>query len=142
MTRIRLPPRPYRLEVAPAVKADLLAFHRDVTTAFWVLVQELRDDQRKLVALAGQGEPAIEDFFDVLRIREYMRGRPSRELWRLKSYDLERNGHRVRFIYVVFEPSRLIIILAAVPRRWNYATEDDLGKRIASDHDRYAEKYG
>lgn len=123
-------------------EADLSVLHRDVATAFWVLIQELKDDQRKLVLLAEQGIPEAGDFFDVVSVAKYFRGDPRRKLLRLKFYDLERKGHSVRFIYAVFEPSRLIIILAAAPRRWNYATEDDLGKRIASDYDRFSEKYG
>ncbi|WP_401740953.1 hypothetical protein [Stenotrophomonas geniculata] len=143
MAKVRLPLRPIDLRVLKVVNADLAAIGSDtLTKGFWALIQELKDDSRKLEILAGGADTSHDDFFDVCPVSVYVRGRPSRPIWRLKSYDLHRQGLHFRIIYVYFKATRTIIVLAVAPRGWNYDHNDALGQRIASDSDRLAGNFG
>lgn len=143
MVKVRLPQRPITLRVLKVVDADLLALGSDqLTKGFWALIKELKDDSRKLEALAGAEDASHANFFDVVPITVYVRGKPSRPIWRLKSYDLVRQGLHFRIIYVYFKVTRTAIVLAVAPRGWDYDHNDALGKRIASDSDRLAGSFG
>ncbi|MDA3306116.1 MULTISPECIES: hypothetical protein [Stenotrophomonas] len=143
MAKVRLPKRPITLRVLKVVEADLAAINEPkVTKGFWALIQELKDDSRKLEALSGADNSAHGDFFDVVPITVYVKGRPSRPIWRLKSYDLARQGLHFRIIYVYFKATRTAIVLAVAPRDWDYDHNDALGQRITRDSDRLEGSFG
>lgn len=142
MAKVRLPPKPpppSRLEVLPAAARDLEAMGQPALKGkFWAFIEELRDDQRKLTALAGREETQTGDFFNVVVVGEFARHLPKRRILRIKSYQML----DVRFIYAYFEQSHIYIVLAVAPRSWNYVYNDVLGRRIAVDYDRLLGKYG
>lgn len=62
--------------------------------------------------------------------------RRGRNLWRLKSWDLQKQGLHYRVIYA-FEPKlKRINILAVAPRDFNYDKNHKLTKRIQDTYDK------
>ena len=99
------------------------------------LIIELQGDQDLLDRLSqhGYGQERTADFDVSKWFGEQNRGR---NLWRLKSWSLERSGLQYRIIYA-FEPViDRYAILAVVERDFNYDEHHPITQRIRSAYDR------
>ena len=108
----------------------------DLKTAMRIvaLIHEIQADQDLLDRLTQQGYGAngSADFDVSMWFGEQDRGR---NLWRLKAWDLERQGIQYRVIYA-FEPNlKRYKILAVVPRSFNYDENHPITQRIRDAYD-------
>ncbi len=99
-----------------------------------VRLEHLKADQSLLDALTIQdfgnrdGEP-----FHVTRWIEQQRNR--RNLWRLKEWDLERQGLRYRVVYTLDPRISRYYVLGVINRDFNYESTDPRTQRIIDAYD-------
>lgn len=105
-----------------------------------VFVQEAQDDPWWLDRLSQngfnlEGDPDTIVNINVSWWEALWRGKPRRNILRLKRWELERLGHRYRVIYM-FEPAQLrYTILGFVPRAFNYDRRHPYTQRILAAYD-------
>lgn len=98
------------------------------------LIAELKADKELLDRLSEHefGADRTEEFHISVWAEQQDQGR---NLWRLKSWDLEDQGMQYRIIYS-FEPSiERYAILAVAPRSFNYDNDHPITKRIRKVYD-------
>lgn len=114
--------------------AEIRRSNLDAAMTIVALIHELQGDQDLLDRLTqhGYGNHKSADFDVSKWSQEQKRGR---NLWRLKSWDLEQKGLRYRIIYA-FEPKlKRHKVLAVAPRDFDYDEKHPLTQRIRRDYD-------
>ncbi|WP_155944413.1 hypothetical protein [Pseudoxanthomonas sp. Root630] len=126
----------FKLLIHPDAAADLQAIRaadRHTGADLLTYLQELNDDQDQLDLLTVHGHSYENgdwlENIDVSRIESQQQA--GRNLWRLKLWDLEREGIQYRYIYAFAPRSRTIHILAVVHRdRFNYEPSHPITRRV------------
>ncbi|MGY6555737.1 MAG: hypothetical protein ACXIUM_14560 [Wenzhouxiangella sp.] len=93
------------------------------------LLEQIGGDQRLLDSLTVHdfGNRGTEDFH-VSRWQEQWR--KGRDLWRLKAWDLERQGLQYRIVYAYLPGKLKYFVLAIAPREFDYDATHPIGQRI------------
>ena len=112
----------YTLVIAKAALADLTAIEQedpDTANDLLVLLQEIKNSQVLLDSLTVRdfGAEATERFHVDAWAAQQTQGR---NIWRLKSWDLENRGIRYRVIYALDPRISRYFVLAILPRDFDY----------------------
>ena len=99
-----------------------------------VLLEELKGDPDLLDRLT-QHDYGVRDHakFNVSKWLEHWNS--GRDLWRLKIWDLEKQGLMYRIIYAFIPLTKHHHILAIAPREFNYDSSHPISKRILSAYE-------
>lgn len=125
----------YRLKVDQGVTQDLDGIMqseppetaRMVKTRIATAIQEWKSSQDLLDRLSqhdyGLRPPA---WFHVSRWESVR----DENLWRIKIWDLEKQGVQYRVLYVFLPKIMTYVVLGIAPRTWDYKDDDAFGQRI------------
>lgn len=130
----------YSLVIALAAKADLETIGRDDLEArdeIYALLQEIKASQDLLDALTVRDFGLAHDQpFHIDRwVSQQQQGR---NLWRLKSWELEELGIRYRIIYALDPRIRRYYVLAVLPRDISYDEDHPRVQQLLDTYDRLA----
>lgn len=122
----------YRLFLHPDARSDLESLWDSAPEAaakITVLLEELESNQDLLDRLTQHkfGDRRSAEFQVSMWLEQWNQGR---DLWRLKVWDLEKQGLRYRILYA-FVPGKLQYhVLGIAPREFNYDADTDIAKRV------------
>ncbi len=133
----------YSFSIEPAAQADLLELRKTnptIAARIVVVLDAVKSDQALLSELLTHnfGERSNERWSSLVGIKkivQWWNNRPYRDLWRLKIWDLERQGVQYRIVYAYFPRARKYCVLGVFPRRWNYDPNDTRSLRVTNDYD-------
>lgn len=126
----------YSLVLSRGAQDDLEQLWADdevAAAAIDVLLQEVQGNQHLLDMLTAHdfGAYGTERFHVSRWVTQQ---RQDRNLWRLKLWDLERQGIRYRVVYAL-DQRRRYHVLGIVHRDFNYDPNDECSRRILAEYD-------
>lgn len=133
----------FSLHIHQNASQDLLALRQtEPQTAgrILALLEQIEGDQRLLdnLTVHNFGASGTEQFH-VSRWQEQWR--QGRDLWRLKAWNLERQGLRYRIVYAYLPGKQKYFVLAIAPREFDYDPTHPIGRRILRAYQELQDEY-
>jgi len=128
----------YTLLIHVSAKLDLESIGQDdpdTRDELYALLQEIKSNQDLLDALTIRdfGRARDEKFHVDRWVSQQWQGR---NLWRLKSWDIEELGIRYRVIYTLDPRIRRYYVLAVLPRKFDYDEQHPRVQQLLAVYDR------
>lgn len=129
----------YRLAIGENAKGDLAAIKQsapDTEAILIALLQEIASSQWLLESLTIKdfGYARNEKIHVDKWAKQQGRGR-DRNLWRFKSWDLEKQGMQYRVVYCLDPRTRAYLVLAVLHRDFDYDESKPRVKQLLADYD-------
>lgn len=113
---------------------DILALNPPAAYRLAALLQELEGSQSMLERLSWDqygGKPHMPEAGATFSISKFVSlYRKGKNIWRLRDFELSRQGHEYRIIYAYIPSKDLYFVLAVVERAFNYDPNHPVTQRV------------
>ncbi|KJZ10431.1 hypothetical protein TW86_14130 [Halomonas sp. S2151] len=110
---------------------ELWAQDEDAAAHIEVMLEEIRGDERLLSTLLEHDFGSYREAGHKYSISKWLHfWNRGQDLWRLKAWELEESGTKLRIVYAYLPSSAAYHVLAIAPREFNYDPEHPITRRV------------